>query len=122
MTTTVSRDNSVTGFFSLFPEKKRKKTGGLRNADYIKTTQTRKDASIMKIYIFVDIEGISGVSSRKYISMDEGRPDLVALARKYMAEDTNACIEGCFRGGASEVIVRDGHGGSSNMTREQADA
>ena len=67
----------------------------------------------MKIYIFVDIEGISGVSNRKYISMDEGRPDLVALARKYMAEDTNACIEGCFRGGASEVIVRDGHGGSS---------
>lgn len=75
----------------------------------------------MKIYIFVDIEGISGVSNRKYISMDEGRPDLVALARKYMAEDTNACIEGCFRGGAFEVIVRDGHGGSSNMTREQID-
>ena len=44
----------------------------------------------MKIYIFVDIEGISGVSNRKYISMDEGRPDLVALARKYMAEYTNS--------------------------------
>ncbi len=75
----------------------------------------------MKIYIFADIEGISGVLNRKYIMDDEGRPDLVALARKYMAADVNACVEGCFRGGATEVIVRDGHGGGSNMTREMID-
>ncbi len=75
----------------------------------------------MKIYVFVDIEGISGISGRKYISADEGRPDLVALGRKYMAEDVNACVEGCFRAGADEVVIRDGHGGSSNMTREQID-
>ncbi len=72
----------------------------------------------MKIYIFVDLEGISGVVNRNYISAEAGRPDLIALARKYMAEDTNACIEGCIRGGATEIIVRDGHGGGSNMTRE----
>lgn len=75
----------------------------------------------MKIYIFVDLEGISGISCRKYINSDEGRPDLIALGRRYMADDTNACIEGCFRGGATEVIVKDGHGTASNMTREQID-
>ncbi len=75
----------------------------------------------MKIYIFVDIEGISGVCNRQYILASDGRPDLVALARRYMAEDTNACIEGCFRAGATKVIVRDGHGGGSNMTRADID-
>ncbi len=75
----------------------------------------------MKIYIFVDLEGISGVVNRKYILAGDGRPDLVQRAREYMAEDVNACVEGCFRAGATEVIVRDGHGGGSNMTRAQID-
>jgi D-amino peptidase len=35
--------------------------------------------------------------------------------------DTNAAIEGCFEGGASEVYVCDGHGGGNNFIDEMLD-
>lgn len=75
----------------------------------------------MKIYIMTDLEGISGVSSSCYISAARNRPDLIAEARKYMAGDINACVEGCIRGGATEVIVKDCHAGGFNVTREMID-
>ena len=75
----------------------------------------------MKIYIVTDNEGLSGVSGANYISPDRGRADLVAAARKLLADEINACVEGCFRGGASEVIVRDGHGDGQNVTRTMID-
>ena len=65
----------------------------------------------MKIYIVTDNEGLSGVSSSSYISEEKGRPDLIAESRKLLAAEINACVEGCVRGGATEIVVRDGHGG-----------
>ncbi len=76
----------------------------------------------MKIYLMVDLEGISGISGKAYISAALGRPDLIAKAREYMAGDINACVEGCFRGGADEVIVKDCHGGGLNVTRDVIDS
>ena len=75
----------------------------------------------MKIYIMTDLEGISGISSPSYISASNNRPDLIAEARKLMAADINACVEGCVRGGATEIIVRDGHGDGQNVTRAMID-
>jgi D-amino peptidase len=75
----------------------------------------------MKIYIMTDLEGISGVSSASYISAARNRPDLIAEARKFMAGDINACVEGCVRGGATEIIVKDCHAGGFNVTREMID-
>ena len=75
----------------------------------------------MKIYIMTDLEGISGVSSSSYISAARNRPDLIAEARKFMAADINACVEGCVRGGADEIIVKDCHGGGFNVTRAMVD-
>ena len=75
----------------------------------------------MKIYIMTDLEGISGVSSSLYISAAKNRPDLIAEARKQMAADINACIEGCVRAGATEIIVKDCHGGGFNVTRAMID-
>lgn len=49
----------------------------------------------MKVYIFCDIEGISGIAGGCYI--DNSRPELLAAARRFMAGDINACVEGCFR-------------------------
>ena len=72
----------------------------------------------MKIYIMTDLEG---VSSSSYISAARNRPDLIAEARKFMAGDINACIEGCVRGGADEIIVKDCHAGGFNVTREMID-
>lgn len=75
----------------------------------------------MKIYIMTDLEGISGISSPSYISASNNRPDLIAEARKFMAADINACVEGCVRGGATEIIVKDCHGGGFNVTRAMVD-
>jgi len=61
----------------------------------------------MKIYISVDMEGISGLVRW---------PDVVTkgidyeLNRSLMTLDTNAAIEGAFVGGATEVIVEENHG------------
>lgn len=73
----------------------------------------------MKVYIFCDIEGISGIAGGCYI--DNSRPELLAAARRFMAGDINACVEGCFRAGADEVVVRDGHGSGFNVTCEMID-
>ena len=72
----------------------------------------------MKIYIFADMEGISGVAGSEYIS---GQPHFVELARRYMADDINSCAEGCFEAGATEVIVRDGHGAGFNVDPDRID-
>ncbi len=66
----------------------------------------------MKVYIFCDMEGITGVNCRGHVLKDQ--PEYPEGC-KLMAADINACVEGCFRGGASEVTVRDGHGSGMNV-------
>jgi len=72
----------------------------------------------MKVYIFCDMEGISGISGSDYVTTD-GRN--YALGRQYMTWDINACVRGCFAGGADTVLVRDGHGGGDNVLWSQLD-
>ena len=65
------------------------------------------DIGAFKVYIFADMEGCSQLTNREQLNGSEGP--------LRMAEDINACIEGCFLTGATEVIVRDGHGGGVNV-------
>ena len=60
----------------------------------------------MKIYIFCDMEGISGITQHEHVIAGNA---LYPIGCKLMEQDINACIEGCFKAGADEVIVRDGH-------------
>jgi D-amino peptidase len=71
-----------------------------------------------KIYISVDLEGISGVNGD-----DQTAPGLAEYgrARKLMAEDANAAIRGAFDGGATDVVVNDSHGGQRNLLPEDLD-
>ncbi|MFV9510634.1 M55 family metallopeptidase [Tepidibacillus sp. LV47] len=71
----------------------------------------------MKIYISVDMEGISGVAT----NMQLKKNDEYSRFRKLMTQDVNAAIEGAFRGGATEVVVSDGHGNMSNILIEELD-
>ncbi|TCS84196.1 M55 family metallopeptidase [Tepidibacillus fermentans] len=71
----------------------------------------------MKIYISVDMEGISGVAT----NMQLKKNDEYNRFRKLMTQDVNAAIEGAFRGGATEVVVADGHGNMSNILIEELD-
>lgn len=65
-----------------------------------------------KVFISVDMEGIAGVVSGQECS-SRGRD--YDLFRKIMTFEANAAIEGAFSAGATEVIVRDGHGAKTNI-------
>jgi D-amino peptidase len=70
-----------------------------------------------KVYISVDMEGISGVNGDDQIAPG---PEY-ARGRKLMAEDANAAIRGAFAGGATDVLVNDAHGGQRNLLPEDLD-
>ncbi len=76
------------------------------------------EAQGKKVYISVDMEGISGVNGDDQTGpggAEYGR------ARKLMAEDANAAIRGAFEGGATDVLVNDSHGGQRNLLPEDLD-
>jgi len=72
----------------------------------------------MKVYIMTDLEGISGVSSIEYMDRSSC---FYEDARRYLMGDVNAAIAGCFDAGATEVVVKDGHGGGANFIMDQLD-
>ena len=63
-----------------------------------------------KVYVFVDMEGCSGVTCSEQVMGTRS-----AEGKKLMTDDINACIAGCFAAGATEIVVRDGHGGGKNV-------
>ncbi len=71
-----------------------------------------------KVYISVDLEGISGINGDDQTSA--GQPEY-ARGRKLMAEDANAAIRGAFAGGATDVLVNDSHGSQRNLLPEDLD-
>ncbi|WAH36636.1 M55 family metallopeptidase [Alicyclobacillus dauci] len=71
----------------------------------------------MKIFISADMEGISGVATNQQLKKEAEYQRF----RKLMTADVNAAIDGAFRGGATEVVVADGHGNMSNILIEELD-
>jgi D-amino peptidase len=71
-----------------------------------------------RVYISVDLEGISGVNGEDQTSAGQAE---YGRARKLMAEDANAAIRGAFDGGAADVLVNDSHGGQRNLLPEDLD-
>ena len=72
-----------------------------------------------KIFICVDMEGITGVSNAEQTGGTGGD---YSRARKMMADDANAAIRGAVDGGATEVVVIDSHGSGHNLQRDDLDA
>jgi D-amino peptidase len=66
----------------------------------------------LKVFISVDMEGISGVVN--WDDIDTGGKDY-DLFRRLMTEETNAAIEGALRAGATEIVVRDAHDTGRNI-------
>jgi len=69
----------------------------------------------MKVFISVDMEGISGIVDGTMTSRKE--PDY-EKGRKLMAEDVNAAIEGILSRGPAQITVSDAHGGMNNINPE----
>jgi D-amino peptidase len=70
----------------------------------------------VKVYISVDLEGISGVVDWLQTGT-EGHGEY-ERARLLMTLEASAAVEGAFLGGATEVVVNDSHGGNRNILIE----
>jgi D-amino peptidase len=72
----------------------------------------------MKVYISVDMEGITGVAVKAQVV--EGHA-AYERARRFMTSDINAAVAGAFDAGATEVVVNDGHFTMTNILLEDLD-
>ena len=66
----------------------------------------------LKVFISVDMEGVSGVISWDDVTV--GGNDY-GLFRRLMTAETNAAIEGALAAGATEIVVRDAHDTGRNI-------
>ena len=62
----------------------------------------------MKIYIETDLEGASGVWKAEQVQSASGGE--YEYAKRCLVRDVNEVVEAAFANGATEIIVRDGHG------------
>ena len=72
----------------------------------------------MKVFVAVDMEGISGIFQSEQVVRGGA---LYQEGRRYLTQDVNACVDGCFQGGAKQVVVRDIHGGGNHFIWEDLD-
>ena len=73
----------------------------------------------MRILVLTDLEGICGVF-RFEQTREFGTPANVE-ARHLLMGEVNACVAGCFDGGAERVVVRDGHDGAKSFFPDELD-
>ena len=72
----------------------------------------------MKILIAADMEGITGVVNWNQVDPDHSE---YTRFRRIMTAEVNAAVRGAFEGGASEVVVADGHASGFNLLIEELD-
>lgn len=70
----------------------------------------------IKVYISVDMEGITGVTL--FEEIEAGKPGYEYF-RQVMTRETNAAIEGALAAGATQVVVRDAHDSACNLLPEE---
>jgi len=72
----------------------------------------------LKVFISVDMEGITGVVNSEEVSRTGKDYDMF---RRLMTLETSAAIEGAVEAGATHIVVRDGHGTARNILPELLD-
>lgn len=81
----------------------------------------------MKIHICADMEGVCGVVSWMQVTPPEsgwGGPVSESeyfRTRRRMTAEVSAAARGAFRGGATEVLINDFHGGNRNILIDELD-
>lgn len=73
-------------------------------------------SSELKVYISVDMEGITGVT--RFEDVEVGKPRYEHF-RQLMIHETNAAIEGALAAGATQIVVRDAHDSACNLLPEE---
>lgn len=78
---------------------------------YVSTTDAQPRS--LKVMVLCDMEGISGATDYKKVNFVHSAE--YAEGRKSLTADVNAAIAGLKAGGATEIVIVDGHG-SGNST------
>ncbi|MEX2190485.1 MAG: M55 family metallopeptidase [Bacteroidota bacterium] len=73
---------------------------------------TPLQAQQLRVFISVDMEGITGLVHGDQVSSD-GKD--YQMARRWMTEEANAAVQGALDAGATEVVVNDSHGSMRNL-------
>jgi D-amino peptidase len=66
----------------------------------------------LKVFISVDMEGIAGVTDGSHVSSSGAD---YQYFRELTTLEANAAVEGAVAAGATEIVVRDGHGAKTNI-------
>lgn len=80
---------------------------------FMACTNSVKQQEETKVFIGADMEGIAGVVSSRDECSSSGAD--YEMFREIMTEEVNAAIIGAIKAGATEVVVRDGHGSGRNI-------
>lgn len=76
----------------------------------------------MKVYMMTDLEGVAGVTDFEDRSTDtHDNHEKRMRMQRLLTGEVNAAIDGLFEGGATQVIVNDGHGGGYTIDFENLD-
>ncbi len=62
----------------------------------------------MRIYLMTDLEGVAGVLN--FDDWCEPQSRYYETAKEFLTREVNAAVEGFLEGGATEIVVWDGHG------------
>lgn len=73
--------------------------------------------SKLKVFISVDMEGITGVVNSRQDASRSGKD--YDYFRMVMTKEANAAIEGALAAGATDILVRDSHGSALNLLPEE---
>jgi len=73
----------------------------------------------MRIFIISDLEGVNGVLNFNDWCIPSGKRNEIGC--NFLTEEVNAVADGFFQGGATEVIVFDGHGAAGSIRGEKLD-
>lgn len=76
----------------------------------------------MKVYISVDIEGATGVTSFSQCSRPDSQHFDFPFARRMLTGDVNAAIRGAREAGATQVVVKDSHATCKNLLVDELEA
>jgi D-amino peptidase len=79
------------------------------------TAATPLHGQALKVFISVDMEGITGVVSGEDVSRTGND---YGYFRRVMTNEANAAIEGALAAGATDIVVRDSHGTALNLLPE----
>ena len=68
-----------------------------------------------KVYVITDLEGVSGIFDSDLQCLP-GQSPLFEESRKLLTGEINAAVDGLLEGGATQVVVWDGHDGSRTLS------